>query len=843
MAYRTQQNPGVELNEIDRSFYGKIDNSLPNAPVSFIAGVADQGESMTFEWIDSKATLNETFGIPTTEFESYFYNAAIEVLNRGGICIASKLPYKNAQHQMYNYVDFDVSFVKMLDQLDAPTDYATIGDIHDSLQIVLDQLSDDQYTSIETINDMANAIIGIHEKYNKDEIIINEINDLSSQLANFISSYVQCYDNFSLMYFNDTNLTSYLNILAHPTSQGEGDSYVSAYGGMTHLSVLDNLLTHQQGCLLKNKIRIYDMTRAKYQSLENCQCISSDSISAWTNECLGIIPVIVTPVNALLFQNLLDCSQFFIDEKYAHTIAKPNYEAYNNLSTYSTVTLEGIHQSMSGLSAQMSTPIASTSLISSMSIVDVDSLSRRSAKQFPAINYYNAGHFDQTNLKKIGVLVFKAFKDTSNYGKISFQLLESFVGSLDKHAQDQTTKANIFIDNIVNQNSQFIRLFSTVDQSIIEQASTIAMSQQPAVSLGFYKEQCKKDISFIDTIMKPLAIVLDKASNANQLPLDLVVDAGMSNIAQLAKIQPDGTLHTDLMPSIGDYQWKFGYASSDVSGWKAILQKFDNFCKNSRKDCMFIADGLRPLCLDGNVKIVRPTKPDNSVTNAIIPNFRYIAGAIDSSYAAGYCNWYLQVDYSNNTSYIWIPPSIKAMGACIYCDTYFHPWNAPAGHTRGLVRDAIDVAFVPSDDDAGVIYNNSWNYAMSYPIDGVVIEGHKTFQSQRTALDRINVRRLMLYLEKRVARVARAFVYEQNTPYMRQQLVDTIRPILEDAVSGSGISEYAIKCDEEINTPQVVDNNEMRCKIAVRPIKVVDWIVINLICLNQTASINEELAR
>ena len=104
-----------------------------------------------------------------------------------------------------------------------------------------------------------------------------------------------------------------------------------------------------------------------------------------------------------------------------------------------------------------------------------------------------------------------------------------------------------------------------------------------------------------------------------------------------------------------------------------------------------------------------------------------MANAIDSSYSAGYCNWYLQQDYSNGENYIWIPPSIKAMGACIYCDTYFHPWNAPAGHTRGRLNDVIDIAFTPSDADAGVIYSNSWNYAMNYPIDGIVIEGHKTF--------------------------------------------------------------------------------------------------------------------
>ena len=97
MASRTRQNPGVELNEIDRSFYGKVDNSLPNSPTSLVIGFADKGEDMTLEWINSKATLDDTFGIPTTEFESYLYNAAMEALNRGGTCIASKLPYDNEQ--------------------------------------------------------------------------------------------------------------------------------------------------------------------------------------------------------------------------------------------------------------------------------------------------------------------------------------------------------------------------------------------------------------------------------------------------------------------------------------------------------------------------------------------------------------------------------------------------------------------------------------------------------------------------------------------------------------------------------------------------------------------------
>ena len=101
----------------------------------------------------------------------------------------------------------------------------------------------------------------------------------------------------------------------------------------------------------------------------------------------------------------------------------------------------------------------------------------------------------------------------------------------------------------------------------------------------------------------------------------------------------------------------------------------------------------------------------------------------------------------------------------------------------------------------------------------------------------------MLSLEKQIAQVARRFVYESNTPYHRQMFVDECRPILENAVGGDGIKEYAIKCDDELNTPQVIENNEMRCKIAVKPVKVVDYIVIDMVCTRQGANVNEEVLR
>lgn len=87
------------------------------------------------------------------------------------------------------------------------------------------------------------------------------------------------------------------------------------------------------------------------------------------------------------------------------------------------------------------------------------------------------------------------------------------------------------------------------------------------------------------------------------------------------------------------------------------------------------------------------------------------------------------------------------------------------------------------------------------------------------------------------------FVYEGNTPYTRQRFVDTIRPVLEEAVSGDGVREYAIKCDDELNTPEVIENNELRCKIGIKPVKVADFIVIDFIITRQSANVAEEVLR
>lgn len=97
-----------------------------------------------------------------------------------------------------------------------------------------------------------------------------------------------------------------------------------------------------------------------------------------------------------------------------------------------------------------------------------------------------------------------------------------------------------------------------------------------------------------------------------------------------------------------------------------------------------------------------------------------------------------------------------------------------------MIPNVYDCAFSPTIEEAGKIYNARWNYAVNYPINGIILEGQKTMQIDMTALDRVNVRRLLLYLEKTVIRIGRKFLYEGNTPYLRQKFIDTLNPIFKD---------------------------------------------------------------
>jgi hypothetical protein len=145
---------------------------LPNAPATLIYGFADKGEDLALTWVNSKPTLDETYGKPTNEYESYFYNAAYEILNKGGTCIAAKLPYKNEASGMYNFVEFSAGNVTQMSYslstiMKWPYGiYETIDDIRDDIRKVADHFNESPV--LNRVVDLVNALCSLINTYGED---------------------------------------------------------------------------------------------------------------------------------------------------------------------------------------------------------------------------------------------------------------------------------------------------------------------------------------------------------------------------------------------------------------------------------------------------------------------------------------------------------------------------------------------------------------------------------------------------------------------------------------------------------------------------------------------------
>lgn len=735
---RTIQAPGIELRETDKSQYNKPDYSIVGT-TSLVCGFADKGENYVINWINTIQNFEEVFGRPETEEEKYFYNASNEVLKKGGILLASRLPYINDSKDHFTYVEYQGSYQS-------------------------DELSTTELSDIAA----ADPSIHHHFKLQQPDVVTDRSNLMS------IEQFDSCKTRASTV----------------PV----------------------------------NHLRIVDMTKVQY---EKCKISVSDITqvtSYFDSECLGIMPVIVTPANAMFYQGIIssETSATYDEDGNYLNEETTKLTCYQPLASFCNVK-ESAHRYDAENFA---------TVLNSKTIND-NTVSKAAVSYFPTLSFTDIKTIDNEYLKQIGIVIFQMYNANESSGtKIAFRPVEAFVGSLDKTAKD-ANGASIFIDTLVNSSSQYVNVFSNFSKTDLQKSDIISIKDQTAASLGFTDAQCQKRISYNDSLIKPLTMIFDNAKDTNKYNIDLLVDAGMSNIAyRYAKDRTDSRT--------ADWTDTPGEKATAIRRWKNILNKCNSFCQFMRKDCMFIADGLRSFCLDGDEKKVRNTCFKNTVFNTIIPELKNMSG-VNSSYAAGYCNWFLAYDAFSGER-IWLPPSIKTAGIYIYTDAYFNKWDAPAGMSRGKVTDVVDVAFSPNATEAEKIYLQSWNYAVSYPIDGIVTEGQKTFQLKATAFDRVNVRRLFLHLEKEVSRIAKYFLYEGNTEYQRGRFVDAIKPIFENAVNRNGIVEYYIKCDSENNTPQTIDNNELRCSIAVKPVKTIEFIVLNFVCTNQSAVVTEVLA-
>ena len=202
--------------------------------------------------------------------------------------------------------------------------------------------------------------------------------------------------------------------------------------------------------------------------------------------------------------------------------------------------------------------------------------------------------------------------------------------------------------------------------------------------------------------------------------------------------------------------------------------------------------------------------------------------ALDNNYVATYFPDVYIEDPINNLR-LRVPSSVAALGALAYNDRVAYPWFAPAGFNRGALDFVTNVDVRLSQGDRDTLYDARINPIATFPQGGFVIFGQKTLQMSKSALDRVNVRRMLLEVKRLVVGVANKILFEQNTPATRAKFINSVTPLLALVQAQAGIEKFKVVMDDTNNTEEDKNNNRLNGRIVVVPTRAIEFIAIDFI--------------
>jgi hypothetical protein len=202
------------------------------------------------------------------------------------------------------------------------------------------------------------------------------------------------------------------------------------------------------------------------------------------------------------------------------------------------------------------------------------------------------------------------------------------------------------------------------------------------------------------------------------------------------------------------------------------------------------------------------------------------ANAKNTSYAATYWPWVQTID-PDSAQLIWVPASTMVGGVYAYNDNVSEPWFAPAGINRGGLGTVVRAEKKLSQGNRDTLYQNKVNPIATFPGTGVVVYGQKTLQTKASALDRVNVRRLLIQLKGYISQVAQNLVFEQNSIATRNQFLSQVNPYLESVQQRQGLYAFKVIMDDSNNTADVIDRNQMVGQIYIQPTRTAEFIYLD----------------
>jgi len=218
--------------------------------------------------------------------------------------------------------------------------------------------------------------------------------------------------------------------------------------------------------------------------------------------------------------------------------------------------------------------------------------------------------------------------------------------------------------------------------------------------------------------------------------------------------------------------------------------------------------------------------------------------SLNSSYGATYYPW-VKIADTENTRELWTPPSVVALGVMAYTEKRDEVWFAPAGFNRGGLNEGnagipvLQTSEQLLSKQRDTLYDANINPIASFVTEGLVIFGQKTLQSTPSALDRINVRRLLIFVKKEVSRIASGLLFDQNVPATWNRFLGQVNPFLQSVKTRLGLSDYKVILDNSTTTPDLVDRNIMYAKIFLKPARSIEFIAVDFVITNTGASFDD----
>lgn len=804
MATRTILSPGVEIFERDLSLIAP-QNVGTNV---FIAGYAAQGPTDEVIKITTRADLDQIYGPPTNSAERYFYHGVRELLNSPANIYTSRLPYGSGS---------GAGFGSEYSALVYPVQHVNETTV-DSLSLASASLSATAIASLSSsVTSDLNQLSGTYVLGDPVHVTLSETQYQLIQEGSLFTWSASACERSQLTTFDNLGRAGLIILnKSQTTINSQFEGYYIGIADNTNINPASN-----------------------YTSIIGAKTVSVSATYTpnFTNIPLGTFQFSLTSTpngnSGSISQIMENLTDYNIDGREDDDLL--------NIGIFK------LRKSFYATDAYKLDYVVDSAIVGS-----IDSFrTRPNQLGGPFVSFYLEN--EDSNNRNVEVLVNPYISNKFGSTAVGVDGIPNKKVRILTH--DLVNGVNALYTNSVNSLTA-TNLYGILNPQVDVLVSRVSYADNIYPVGSYSSGQITSKV--LGSIPSKIERALEAVKNDEIYDIDVVVEAGLGTIHVMTNIL--GTENQSLSTTYYD-DTKFSDDLSNAldtirtsnpldeigtdirSNYSVIFNVFENFCNlpsntGGRGDCMFIADPIRHIMVTGKSNKVLSDRSKNFQTH-IYWAMRHQFENENTSYAATYGNWALVYDEFLGDK-VWVPFSSVAGAAFARNDAAEFPWSAPAGYTRGLVSGTVvDIAITPNQKQRDELYKSNINPVLFSPSQGMAIFGQKTMSRKPSAFDRINVRRCFLALERPTKKASIFFVFEPNTEYTRTRFVNTIKPIFEYAKNNQGVYDYLIVCDERNNTPQVIDSNEMRADIYIKPVRTAEFILVSFIATRTDANFEE----